>query len=102
MKIPHLSHIHRSKFHPLVAEALRQSNRLPLTVELRKRGGYKGTVTVVIRKNTEKEFLANREMKDWTRFPARIRAAATALRDAGMIGTYKITHENGSLEIHPG
>ena len=71
------------------------SVRIPLTPA----GGYKGNVQVEIGSRNEDEFEADLELTDTTRFPARIRAAATELRDQGLKGTFRISHDDGVLEI---
>jgi len=72
---------------------------MPVTVDLRISGGYGGCIRVKIDRSHLREFEANWENEDWTRFPARIRAAATALRDTGHFGTFDISHEDGALLI---
>jgi len=71
----------------------------PLTVPLGNPGGYSGQASIAIHAANEAEFEAGMELADWTRFPARIRAAATALRDAGRFGTFSVEHEEGTLII---
>ena len=66
---------------------------------LRVGGGYSGSIRVKIEKSQTLEFPADWESKDWTRFPARIRAAATALRDTSHFGTFDISHQDGTLRI---
>ena len=100
MKIPHLTQTSRSQFYLLVREALDESgNRCPVVMQFPKSGGYDGTVKVTIGCATEAEFEADLELTDWTRFPARIRAAATALRDSGRLGSYQVKHNDGTLEV---
>lgn len=70
-------------------------------MKLRKKGGYAASATVRIANVTEKEFDTDRELRDLTRFPARVRAAVTALRDGGCAGSFKISHEDGTLTIVP-
>ena len=102
MKIPHLTQTSRSQFYPLVREVLRESGkRWPVLVHFPKTGGYDGAVKVTIGSATEAEFEADHELTDWTRFPARIRAAATALRDSGRLGSYQVKHNDGNLEVRP-
>ncbi|HOX02132.1 MAG TPA: hypothetical protein P5555_07225, partial [Candidatus Paceibacterota bacterium] len=62
-------------------------------------GGYSGFIRVKIEERQAREFEGDWESKDWTRFPARIRAAATALRDTGHFGTFDISHQDGKLRI---
>lgn len=62
-------------------------------------GGYSGRVTVAIREADMSHFSAAWGGSDPTRFPVRIRAAATALFNCGCFGEYAICHENGTLSI---
>jgi hypothetical protein len=101
MRIPHLIQSTRSQFHGLVHTALADALRpLNLDVNLRSGGGYDGEIQVKIQAPDELEFEAALELRDWTRFPARIRAAATALRDRGLLGRFRIGHQDGQLTIH--
>jgi hypothetical protein len=61
--------------------------------------GYAGRIVVNIREGESQHFGAVWESTDPTRFPARIRAAATALYNCRCFGTYLITHEEGVIEI---
>lgn len=100
MHIPHLTHPERSKFYPVVRNALRGAGvALPLAVNLGESGGYSGSLVATLHDANETEFVTDMELSDWTRFPARIRAAATALRDAGRFGTFFMTHGDGDLRI---
>jgi hypothetical protein len=100
MKIPHLTRPDRSRFYPLVCKALEQAKgTFPVATSLTKPGGYSGTVVVTLGKPREIEFEADVQLTDWTRFPARIRAAVTALRDDGNTGRFRIAHHNGHLSI---
>jgi hypothetical protein len=62
-------------------------------------GGYGGRVEVTIRADDTAAFGTDWENSDVSRFPARIRAAATALRDEGCFGRYVIEHRDGALTI---
>ena len=62
-------------------------------------GGYNGCIRVTIRPNDHALFGADRELKDPTRFPARIRAAATALKNCGCLGLFEISHSDGSISM---
>ena len=62
-------------------------------------GGYDGRVTVTIRHTDLTAFGTDCEMADPTRFPVRIRAAATALLNCGCEGHFEISHSDGSLTI---
>jgi hypothetical protein len=37
--------------------------------------------------------------QDWTRFPARIRAVATSLRDSNLWGNYLVFPDDGEIEL---
>lgn len=100
MRIPYLS---RSRFLAPISAALdAQDGRLSagdhLDVMLTPQG-YDGTVTVEVDRDDSGTFYAEWEGSDVTRFPVRIRAAATALRDRRAFGRYTISHENGLLRI---
>ena len=62
-------------------------------------GGYDGSVSVTIEAEDATGFETNWNSGDPTRFPARIRAAATALSQCGCSGTFQISVKNGVLTI---
>ena len=62
-------------------------------------GGYDGHVFVTLKPNNSVSFGTNWTTNDPSRFPARIKAAATALKDSGYIGRFEIKHTDGSLNI---
>jgi hypothetical protein len=62
-------------------------------------GGYDGDVYVDIRSTDKQSFDTNWQNNDPTRFPVRIKAAATALKELGYVGRFRITHDDGALEI---
>ena len=98
MKIPHLTR--NGSFRPQMREAIADLKDCDsVQVSLAPAGGYKGDLILRIESSNEKEFEANRELSDWTRFPARIRATATELRDQGFTGSFRITHDSGILTI---
>ena len=102
MNIPFSS---RSKFFGPIQEALDEAVggrdfQRPIKVLLDD-GGYPGSIRVRISRDSADEFAADWERSDWTRIPARIRAAATALRDRGCYGRFLITHQDGALTIAP-
>ena len=72
-------------------------NGVPIDVSFIK-GGYNGEINVNIEadKNT---FSTSWNNQDPTRFPARIKAAATALKHSQCLGVYKVTHYHGLLTI---
>jgi hypothetical protein len=61
-------------------------------------GGYPGTVIASIAGDAT-YFHTDWENSDPSRFPARIKAAATALHNCGLRGDFKIVHDDGLLEI---
>lgn len=98
MKIPHLTR--NGNFRPQMREALTRLKECALVeIPLSPQGGYKGEIEVIIESRKEAEFEASVDLSDPTRFPARIRAAATELRDQGFTGSFRITHEDGVLKI---
>lgn len=100
MQIPHLIQLSRSRFFgPVHTELARAERPLHLSINLATGGGYAGEIEVEIRDQTEREFVADLELRDCTRFPARIRAAATALRDRGLLGRFRVSHYDGGLVI---
>lgn len=70
-----------------------------LHVDLQHGGGYDGRVTVAIHAEDPTVFGADWEGRDPTRFPARIKAAATALLNCGCERRFELSHMGGSLTI---
>jgi hypothetical protein len=70
----------------------------PITLILSSRG-YKGDIHIAISANDRDTFFADWEQSDPSRFPARIKAAASALRELGIFGQFKISHDTGTLTI---
>lgn len=62
-------------------------------------GGYVGRVIITLSPENTTHFMADWKQADETRFPARIKAAATALQRRGCFGSFEIAHANGLLEI---
>ena len=62
-------------------------------------GGYNGHVKITIDPQNPSTFITDWSNTDATRFPARIKAAATALRDSGYVGRFEIRHLDGALEM---
>ncbi len=62
-------------------------------------GGYDGRVVVTIRLNDRASFGTDWVNSDPTRFPVRIKAAATALLNCGCEGVFEVSHADGSLAI---
>src|SRR5262249_48334101 len=100
--IPYLKNVAKSKFYRIVREVIEREmpfgTSKTLACNLQKPGGDEVAVEVVIKPG--EEFQSDREYPDWTRFPARIRAAATALRDSGNFGIYSISHSESVLTIN--
>jgi hypothetical protein len=72
----------------------------PLRIELdAERPGYPGRIVVENRAGDGAMFGSDYMSSDPSRFPARIRAAATALRNCGFSGRFVITHREGVLDI---
>jgi hypothetical protein len=98
-----ITFVDRSRFLAPCEEALRREQtaldaggtiRVPF-----EDGGYDGRVTVTIRAGDATSFGTDWTSNDETRFPARIRAAATALLNCGCTGQFLIVHTDGVLEI---
>jgi hypothetical protein len=62
-------------------------------------GGYDGRVVVTIRQNDRASFGTDWTSSDPTRFPVRIKAAATALLNCACEGAFEVSHADGSLAI---
>ena len=70
--------------------------RIQLNAEKR---GYPGRLVVEIRADDGSNFGSDFSYSDVTRFPQRIRVAATALYICGCWGRFLVTHLDGTLEI---
>jgi 5-methylcytosine-specific restriction protein A len=98
MEIPHLTQ--EGIFRPQVREAIGNlSSNDEVTATLPPRGGYSGAIEITIVDPGEDHFGANVDLSDWTRFPARIRAIATELREQGFTGRFLVTHNDGEVAI---
>jgi len=98
-----IAFVTRSQFLEACENAIREGRAeldadQTVRVELAK-GGYVGRVVVTIRPEIAKQFMSDWDQPDETRFPARIKAAATALQRCGCIGDFEVVHDNGLLEI---
>jgi hypothetical protein len=71
---------------------------LPLRFEFEP-GGYGGRVIVTISAADEQSFGTDWESNDPSRFPARIKAVATALFNCACFGRFEVSHDDGVLEI---
>lgn len=105
MRVPHLTCQKRSQFYSAVQDALscgdfKTDSELPVSCLFTQRGGYRGKIRVRIDDALDFESdWKSSDLKDWSRFPARIRAAATALKDSGHRGVFQITHDDGMLTV---
>jgi hypothetical protein len=93
----------RSKFFDPISRALDESGGCPalgspVRVSLSQEG-YEGEIIVIITPDHEDTFASDWEGSDVSRFPARIRAAATVLRMRQCFGKFIIQHEHGNLVI---
>jgi hypothetical protein len=94
----------RSSFLPAINEAFDAAGECPgaentVIVQL-SRQGYPGTIQVDITEDASDSFDSDWDGTDLTRFPARIRAAATVLRNRRCFGRFVIRHEQGHLTIN--
>jgi hypothetical protein len=91
--------VRRSSFYQRIDDQVRAANSgtRPVHVELEP-GGYKRDVRISILQDDRHAFRS-----DWKyaqkRLSARLRAAATVLRDRGAWGEYHAVHANGSLTL---
>jgi hypothetical protein len=105
MNVPYLVRTQGTQFYPVI---LAQLHAAGLTAFRDGAGvaceftpdGYAGTqvVSIVPGDVFEAPDFASQQ-GDWSRFPARIRAAATALRDFGYEGRARIAHQQGALTV---
>jgi hypothetical protein len=94
----------RSLFLDACAAAIREQRAeldagCSVTVDLNRGGGYSGRVIVNIRTADGTTFATDWERPDPTRFPARLKAAATALLHCGCMGRFELLHKDGTLTI---
>lgn len=98
--IPYLRKVEASEFYGLIRGAFEQSWEADwhlVQCNLGKEGGYEEEIAITVA--AANQFEVGRRYRDWTRFPARIRAAATALRDCEQFGSFLITCREGNLTI---
>ena len=70
----------------------------PVHIQLSSQG-YNAKIKVRIDQSKHKSFDTDWESDDPTRFPVRIKAAAFALYQQGVCGSFLITHSSGTLTI---
>jgi len=80
------------------ADKLGRGERASFSIGDGTKKGYEGDVIVSVGSSSE-GFETDWNGTDATRFPARIRAVATALRKLNSQGTYSISHQHGSVEV---
>jgi hypothetical protein len=99
--------VRQSKFVAPIWAAIQQAeggvrSGRPIIIHLdEERDGYAGEVLVELDRENPETFQTNWDGDDESRFPARIRAAATVLRDAGSFGRFLIKHDSGQLIVAP-
>ena len=93
----------RSKFIEACEAAIRHQSAALETGETVRvgllEGGYHGQIVVTIDPDERTGFGTDWEGVDPTRFPARIRAAAAALRNCRIRGQFEVSHLDGSMTI---
>ncbi|MBW3570671.1 MAG: hypothetical protein KY467_06155 [Gemmatimonadetes bacterium] len=92
--------VHDSSFRPRIEHAVAQSRGLsrPLRIEFGTRGGYTRDVWIEIPGDDPRTFRSSWGGAE-RRFSARLRAAATVLRDRGIRGRFRAAHEDGILRL---
>ncbi|HEX6039080.1 hypothetical protein [Longimicrobium sp.] len=96
---PIFYNVGRSSFRPAIDAALRgwSDRSRPLAIPL-KPLGYKRDVRIVIERGNDDAFQSTWRGEEG-RFSARLRAAATALRDLGRYGEYRAVHRDGTVTL---
>ena len=98
MQIPYVT---RSKFlapcEVSIKENLQNLNDKKIIFVYLENGGYNADIDVEILQNSN-TFNADYN-GDASRFPARVKAAATALKNQKSYGSYNISHDDGLLSI---
>jgi hypothetical protein len=61
--------------------------------------GYPGQVTVELSSEWSTGFISDWQGRDPSRFPARLKAAATVLNGIGAYGRFVLTHRAGTLTL---
>lgn len=98
-----IPYVIRSRFLPVIGEhitRMRDKINAGLAIQISlDPGGYNGDVKVFIYSNNAHTFETDWHRSDATRFPQRIRSAATALQKCGFSGLFHIIYEDGVLAI---
>jgi hypothetical protein len=79
-------------------EDLANGKEITITIN-RQDAGYTGEIIVAICEGNDTHFDTNWSCQDVTRFPARIRNAATVLHDEGLYDMFRISHCNSTIRI---
>ena len=77
-------------------ERLDAGQRISVALEA---GGYPADVGITLHPADEFNIEDEWASSDPTRFPVRVRAAATALKNCGNVGCFSISHADGTLSI---
>ncbi|MEX2119395.1 MAG: DUF6884 domain-containing protein [Pirellulales bacterium] len=98
-----IAFVNRSRFLVACEDSIRQDRAeleagRKVRIELGK-GGYRGRVVVTIHPGDSASFGSDWMAADETQFPARIKAAATALLHCGCVGQFEVAHADGALHI---
>ena len=103
MLIPYL--VKRGSFRPKFEDSITE-HKLEITegarlrINLGKTGGYTAHgLQITISQDDQGFFQTDWKYQDWTRFPARIRALATSLKDQNLWGNYLVFHDEGEVEL---
>lgn len=93
--------VRRSSFYNQLAVAIDESQRLtrPVTVELGGRGLTRGDVLIRVTADRPDVFLTDWEGSDQSWFSARLRAAATVIRDLKLYGDDRGSHRADTLNL---
>jgi len=103
MLIPYL--VNRGSFRPkfdvwLAEHNLEVAEGAGLKIKLGKTWGYPAhDLHITISQEDQSFFNTDWEFDDWTRFPARIRAVATSLRDHKLWGIYLVFSDDGEVVL---
>lgn len=106
-EIPHVQN--RSQLNPyadcrqvIYAKADETAALPPIHLRLDGNAGQdRADIQISIHRREEQSFRANWDERDPDRFPVPIRAAATALRDTGRVGRFRIWYDGDNLIILP-
>ena len=92
--------IQRSSFAQRIEDAIRESGDVSRAVQVElEPGGYNRDTQIEIGADDPHYFRTEWSGKDQSRFSARLRAAATALRDRRLYGRYHASHKDGTLVL---